>query len=127
MRMRARWFSVLILVLLSGLLLSGAEKDCTFLKNPNDFLIDVERIHTKRSDLSSRLAAYFFAAQSADSSSTVAPASMPRKNFIDEYIFGRMAGAGIQSAPLASDGEFVRRVTLDLTGRIPSGADVDAF
>ena len=35
--------------------------------------------------------------------------------------------AGIKSAPIASDGEFLRRVTLDLTGRIPSVADLDAF
>src|SRR5262245_28041298 len=38
-----------------------------------------------------------------------------------------MASADIESAPLASDAEFLRRVTLDLTGRIPSAADVDAF
>src|SRR5207237_4278195 len=38
-----------------------------------------------------------------------------------------MAAASIQSAPIASDVEFLRRVTLDLTGRIPSGADVVTF
>src|SRR5262245_6185938 len=38
-----------------------------------------------------------------------------------------MASADIESAPLASDAEFLRRVTLDLTGRIPSAADVEAF
>lgn len=52
---------------------------------------------------------------------------IPRKNFIDDAIFGRMEAAGIQPAPLASDGEFLRRVTLDLTGRIPTAAAVDAF
>src|SRR5262249_55717795 len=41
--------------------------------------------------------------------------------------FGRMADAQIQPAPLASDAEYLRRVTLDLTGRIPSAADVEAF
>src|SRR5207247_7212365 len=50
-----------------------------------------------------------------------------RKNFIDEIIFGTMGAAAIRSAPIASDVEFLRRVTLDLTGRIPSGADVVTF
>jgi hypothetical protein len=63
----------------------------------------------------------------ASEATAVDPSTMPRKNFIDESIFDRMAGAGIQSAPLSSDGEFLRRVTLDLTGRIPSAADVEAF
>ena len=58
---------------------------------------------------------------------TLDASAIPRKNFIDESIFGRMATAGIRSAPLASDLEFLRRVTLDLTGRIPSGADVVKF
>jgi hypothetical protein len=58
---------------------------------------------------------------------TIEAATIPRKNFIDDAIFARMATAGIQSAPLASDMEFLRRVTLDLTGRIPSGADVVRF
>src|SRR5881409_3386443 len=55
------------------------------------------------------------------------PAAAPLKNFIDDAIFGRMAAAGIQAAPIASDAEFLRRVTLDLTGRIPSGPEVVAF
>jgi hypothetical protein len=58
---------------------------------------------------------------------TLDAGAIPRKNFIDDAIFGRMASAGVQSAPLASDLEFLRRVTLDLTGRIPSGADVVRF
>ncbi len=52
---------------------------------------------------------------------------MPRNNFIDEYIFGKMERDGVPHAPLATDYEFVRRVTLDLTGRIPTPADLRAF
>jgi hypothetical protein len=58
---------------------------------------------------------------------TLDAAAVLRKNFIDDLVFGRMATAGIKSAPLASDLEFLRRVTLDLTGRIPSSADVVRF
>jgi hypothetical protein len=52
---------------------------------------------------------------------------MPRRNFIDEFIFGKMERDKIPHAPLATDQEFLRRVMLDLTGRIPSPSDVREF
>src|SRR5262249_31303110 len=57
----------------------------------------------------------------------VASLPMPRKNFIDEYIFGRMERDGIKPAPLSSDFEFLRRVYFDMTGRPPSTNDVYNF
>jgi Protein of unknown function (DUF1549)./Protein of unknown function (DUF1553). len=48
-------------------------------------------------------------------------------NYIDDEIFGKMKTDGIQSAALSSDDEFLRRVTLDLTGQIPDTATVQAF
>lgn len=52
---------------------------------------------------------------------------LPRKNLIDEHIFGKMQRDRIPHAPLTSDTEFLRRVTLDLTGRIPSPETVRKF
>ena len=52
---------------------------------------------------------------------------MPRRNFVDEFIFGKMERDKIPHAPLATDQEFLRRVMLDLTGRIPSPAEVRDF
>jgi hypothetical protein len=46
---------------------------------------------------------------------------------IDQYIFSAIQDAGIQPAPPTTDWEFIRRATLDLTGRIPAPADVLAF
>jgi hypothetical protein len=46
---------------------------------------------------------------------------------IDFYIFGDFQTNGIQPAPQTTDWEFVRRVTLDLTGRIPTADRVIAF
>ncbi len=46
------------------------------------------------------------------------PGAVPRRNLIDEHIFGRMEADGIPHAPLATDDEFFRRVHLDLIGRI---------
>lgn len=53
--------------------------------------------------------------------------AIPRRNFIDEYIFGKMEQEGIQPAALSSDEEFIRRIYLDLTGRIPSPQEVREF
>ncbi len=50
-----------------------------------------------------------------------------RNNFIDEHIFGQIEAAGIEAATLASDTEFLRRVMLDLTGRLPSATQVVDF
>jgi len=56
-----------------------------------------------------------------------APRAYPRRNFIDQRIFGKMERDGVRSSGLASDHEFLRRVSLDLTGRIPSADDVKQF
>src|ERR1700680_322593 len=53
--------------------------------------------------------------------------SIPRANFIDSLLFKRMAADGVQPAPLTTDAEFVRRIFLDLTGRIPQPEKVAAF
>jgi hypothetical protein len=124
--MRKQSFTLLILLLSSALMVSGAGNDCSFFTNPDEFKTTPERRQKQRSDLAAQLQMYAFAA-SAPSANALDAATVARKNFIDESIFGRMAGAGIQSAPLASDAEFLRRVTLDLTGRIPSAGEVDAF
>ena len=46
---------------------------------------------------------------------------------IDSYIFGDFQAHGITPAPRTSDWEFIRRITLDLTGRIPTPDRVLSF
>jgi hypothetical protein len=46
---------------------------------------------------------------------------------IDQYIFQAISQAGVKPAALTNDYEFIRRVTLDLTGRIPAPARVLSF
>jgi hypothetical protein len=53
--------------------------------------------------------------------------TLPVANFIDTQIGAKLAASGISPAAPAGDEEFLRRVTLDLTGTIPSSADVQAF
>jgi hypothetical protein len=52
---------------------------------------------------------------------------LPIANFIDTHISTKLKSAGIAPAALARDEEFLRRVSIDLTGAIPLPADVDAF
>ena len=54
-------------------------------------------------------------------------ATHARRNFIDGHVFGKMERDGVRPAPLASDYEFLRRLSLDLTGRIPSAEQVKEF
>jgi hypothetical protein len=51
----------------------------------------------------------------------------PSGNTIDRYIFPALQAANVQPAPATTDYEFIRRVTLDLTGRIPTPDAVTAF
>jgi hypothetical protein len=46
---------------------------------------------------------------------------------IDSYLFADMQANGVQPAGMTTDWEFIRRVTLDLTGRIPTPARVLSF
>lgn len=46
---------------------------------------------------------------------------------IDKYIFEKMAQQGVAPAPMTTDYEYIRRVTLDLTGRIPTPTEVVNF
>lgn len=48
-------------------------------------------------------------------------------NFIDDLLFGQMAADGITPADPAPPEAFLRRVTLDLTGRIPNAGQVTAW
>jgi hypothetical protein len=100
--------------------------DCVFLNEPLIYGASREGRHALRTD-------EFYLALSRSmstdglSAAAVSPTNISHRNFIDDEIFTRMADANIQPAPLTSDEEFLRRVTLDLTGRIPSATDVTDF
>lgn len=49
------------------------------------------------------------------------------RNLIDQHLFGAMQRDAIPPAPLTNDYEFCRRIYLDLTGRIPTPAQLNAF
>ena len=55
------------------------------------------------------------------------PTFPPVVNFIDTDIFSKMRQNGVVPTTVAGDEEFLRRVTLDLTGQIPDSSTVQAF
>jgi hypothetical protein len=55
------------------------------------------------------------------------PAPVQERNFIDRHIFGKMKRDRIPHAAVSTDQEFLRRVRLDLTGRIPHPGEVSEF
>lgn len=55
------------------------------------------------------------------------PASKPIESVIDQFIDARIADAGATPAAQADDAALVRRLTLDLVGRIPTAGEVDAY
>jgi hypothetical protein len=55
------------------------------------------------------------------------PASAPIQTVIDSHIDDAIKAAGVAPAPQADDATLVRRLTLDLVGRIPTPAEADAY
>lgn len=108
----------------TGYAQTGSQPDCTFRRDPDEYLTRQLRIHREVFDSTAKFAVR---ASSAGGTANVHPSVQPRRNFIDDYIFGQLELRGISSAPIAGDEEFLRRVSLDLTGRIPAPSEIRAF
>jgi hypothetical protein len=55
------------------------------------------------------------------------PPTVPVEQAVDHYIDANLKEAGVAPAPAADDATLVRRLTLDLAGRIPTLAETKAF
>ena len=49
------------------------------------------------------------------------------KTLVDEQVFKKLKDLGLPASEISSDATFLRRVTVDLTGRLPSLAEAEAF
>ena len=54
-------------------------------------------------------------------------AAMPENNVVDRHVNAKLERMKINPSDLCNDAEFIRRVSLDLTGQPPSAATVRAF
>lgn len=51
----------------------------------------------------------------------------PTKNFVDQHVFANLKQLGIPPSPVCDDATFLRRVSLDIAGRLPTTAEAEAF
>ena len=51
----------------------------------------------------------------------------PSKNFVDELVFANLKELGIPPSPVCNDATFLRRVSLDIGGRLPTDEEAKAF
>ena len=49
------------------------------------------------------------------------------KNFIDQFVFANLKTIGVPPSPVCDDATFLRRVSLDIAGRLPTAEDTAAF
>jgi hypothetical protein len=108
---------------------SASGANCSFLAHRDDFLS--RELRARQSVVARVTQANSFTrlvhpGVSADDT-TINPSTLPHRNFIDDIILGGLVTAKVPAAPLSTDTEFIRRITLDLTGRIPSSSDIKAF
>jgi hypothetical protein len=123
--------SVVLLVVMAGSVRAAGDDpraDCTF--DPHLLRSAREIWH----EASARAERVVPAAQTTAGSSSrhraVAPPVPPpftARNFVDSEIFGKMARDNVRWTSRSTDEEFLRRVTLDVTGAIPDSDTVKTF
>src|SRR5262249_33817954 len=52
---------------------------------------------------------------------------LPRANFIDDLVNQKLAQLRVEPSPPATDAEFLRRVYLDVIGRLPTAEEAQQF
>src|SRR5205809_7930316 len=55
------------------------------------------------------------------------PSTKPIEAVVDHYVEARLRQESVTPAPQAEDANLVRRLTLDLAGRIPTAAEARAY
>jgi len=116
-----------LIAVLAVTALASSSINCSYLENPSEFEESPENQWRFVSDRTDQVRGGLVSAATRAAVSSELPPPVLRKNFIDEHIFGRMERDGIQPAPISDDQTFLRRVFLDLTGRIPSTDQVRGF
>ncbi len=105
-------------------LLSAQGVDCSFRNDPTSYEESERRAWQ---DTNHRLKSLRRTTAISAEVTTAAAGEIPRRNFIDSAIFDRAEQAAIPVSRLSDDYEFVRRIHLDLTGRLPEPDAIREF
>ncbi len=122
----------------TALLTDGSEQDVTPLAlytSNDDAIAEVSKIgeiKTVGRGLTSIMVRYSGQVAAARiavplSDAPVVEDDFPPVNVIDEHVRAELKRLRVPASPLSSDAEFLRRVHLDLTGRLPAPEEVRAF
>ena len=109
---------------LAALAFLGAQ-ECTFRANPDAFLERQTRVAREVFERTNQGVSR--SSRPGKKSDAVPASTLTPRNFIDDEVFGTLAAKNVPSAAMSTDEEFVRRVTLDLTGKLPTPADIRSF
>ncbi|MGJ5813734.1 DUF1549 domain-containing protein [Paludibaculum fermentans] len=105
--------------------LSASGENCSFIAAPEKVLSRADRIRREVYDRTLSFAKSM--GKTGSVRQAVSASELPWRSFIDEEIFRKLEADGISPAALSSDEEYFRRIKLDLTGRIPTAAEIRAF
>lgn len=112
----------MLALLLSLSLVALRAQDCTFQKDPSSYRNREQSAWQQSFDATTKSTARLGGGGRA-----VKASAMPRVSYIDDFVFSKLEERDIPSAAISTDEEFLRRASLDLTGRIPSVADARSF
>jgi hypothetical protein len=107
---------------------SSGAVNCTFQAAPDAYLSRDIKVRQEIFDRVAKWQKSMTAPRSAAAADTGATDSpVPHRSFIDDEIFNRLDSEKVPPAKLSTDEEFFRRISLDLTGRLPASDAIRAF
>lgn len=107
--------------------LSVSDPSCTFFGPNHDQYVPALRNRHAAGSLTAQVVEKLATLPSAPGGSRINTQQHSSDNTIDKYIFQAISNAGVTPAPPTNDYEFIRRVTLDLTGRISTPDAIVSF